>query len=197
MWQALKPFRRLTMMVNPNSDHFGGGHGPSSGFGSRQAKRLLKVGVAAFTGGAAGAAAAQVLDDDQPAPVPERAEARPSPYAPVAQPAALTAATVRTDPSPGSGSEPGLRPHPGTIADERPRARVFEASDADHQRDHQRTATRTHPKPAMNALSGFEPRPSEAVDSLTPPPAPTEPEWYDGEAVYPIYRPAERTGDVA
>jgi hypothetical protein len=196
MWQALKPFRRLTTMVNPNSEHFGGTH---DAFGHRQSKHrmrnLARTGVATLAGGAAGAAAAEAMDDDdEPSKVvPDRAEARPSPHAPVRPPLALEAAAARTtrpeDVSAGPALHAAAAP---TAADER-QAPVFEAGGGDHRR----SASRVHAEHAVGALNeGFVPRPS-AESAPPPPPVATEPEWYDGEAVYPIYRPSEQTDDVA
>ena len=37
MWQALRPFRRLTTMVNPSSEHFGAANDPS-----RQSKHRMR-----------------------------------------------------------------------------------------------------------------------------------------------------------
>jgi hypothetical protein len=97
MWHALKPFRRLTTMVNPDSDHFGG-MSDSIAQAKRRSlatgKKLALTGAAAATGGAAAAATASALDDDDEATPPERAEARPSPHAPM--PAALQVASPST-----------------------------------------------------------------------------------------------------
>ena len=196
MWQALKPFRRLTTMVNPNSEHFGGTHD------SRQSKHrmrnLAKTGVAALAGGTAGAAAAEAMDDDdEPSRVvPERAEARPSPHAPVPQPLALEAATART-----TRPEDAVR---------RPRAACGRG--ADGRRRTRSTGVRGgrwRPPPPVGfprARRARGERPARGVRAPAelggrrpppPPPAATEPEWYDGEAVYPIYRPSEQTDDVA
>ena len=196
MWQALKPFRRLTTMVNPDSDHFGGAHGfgHRQGQGAHRGRRFFKSAVATMAGGAAGAAAVEAMDDDDDARVPpERVEARPSWHPPLTpQPLALEAATVRADESPPDPSvPPTARPLAG---DERP-ATVFEASDA-HRR--WRPASGEQQEPAVRALpEGFVPRPTGEAVPTPPPPAITEPEWYDGEAVYPIYRPAEKSDDVA
>ena len=195
MWQALKPFRRLTTMVNPNSEHFGGTHD------SRQSKHrmrnLAKTGVAALAGGTAGAAAAEAMDDDdEPSRVvPDRAEARPSPHAPVPQPLALEAAAARTTRPGDVSAGPGLHAAAAPTVDDAPAAPVFEAGGGDH---HRRSASRVHAEPVVSALpEGFVPRPSSEGAPPPPPPAATEPEWYDGEAVYPIYRPSEQTDDVA
>jgi hypothetical protein len=49
-------------------------------------------------------------------------------------------------------------------------------------------------EPPLALPEGFAPRPSSA----TVPPPPTEPEWYDGDEVYPIYRPSpDDAGDAA
>ncbi len=195
MWQALKPFRRLTTMVNPDSDHIGSTHG---WFGSRQrqgahrGRRLAKSAVATLAGGAAGAAAAEAMEDDEDAGVPpERVEARPSYHPPAPRPLALEAVAARANEVP---PDPDARPAAHPVAgNERP-GTVFEASHA-HRRA---SAPAEHREPSVRALpEGFVPRPTgEAVPSPPTPPL-TEPEWDDGEAVYPIYRPAEKTDDVA
>ena len=87
MWLALKPFRRLTTMVNPNSDHFGGTHG--SWLGQRQGAhrgRTARQGCRSRAWREAQRAQRwrTAMDDDDDAQVPpERAEARPSSHAPV------------------------------------------------------------------------------------------------------------------
>ena len=169
MWQALKPFRRLTTMVNPNSDHFGAG---SSGRGQRHlARRLTKAGVVAFSGGAAGAVVAGALDEDEHgeshAP-PERAEARPSPHA--------ASTEERDHGGAGSVAQP--------VTEARTRSRP------------QLEPSRRLTTEARSLPESPPPQPS-SQDGPPTPPSPTEPEWYDGEAVYPIYRPSEQTDDVA
>jgi hypothetical protein len=183
-------------MVNPSSDHFGGdSSGQLRRHGTHLAKKLGKAGVAAFAGGAAGAAVAATMDDDEDTPVPERVEARPSTHppdhSPTAVPVALEGATVRTSSLGDAPLEPTAQRSSGPD-EEQPAARLFEAGGADH-----RWSGRREDEPPTNALpDGAPPRPSSAEGSA-PPPAPIEPEWYDGEAVYPIYRPSEQTDDVA
>jgi hypothetical protein len=197
MWQALKPFRRLTSMVSPNSDHFSGGQ---LGGGQRHlARRVAKAGVAAFAGGAAGAAAAQALDEEEDtARVPERAEARPSAHLQGSQAAPPQRAATRSWSPEGVDHDPTSQPATGPAGAEQPWPRAFEARDVRHDS----VAPPGQTRPQVKALaSGFVPR--EAGESVPaspaespPPPAPTEPEWYDGEAVYPIYRPSEPADDV-
>ncbi len=192
MWQALKPFRRLTTMVNPSSEHFGVANDPSHQ-SKHRIRKLAKTGVAALAGGTAGVAVAEAMDDDEPSRVvPERAEARPSPHSPVPKPLALGAAPAPTaHPADAPANQP-LHAAAGPVAEDPPAAPVFEAGRADHRRP----AARAHSEPVVTALNeGFVPRPSSDGPPL--PPAATEPEWYDGEAVYPIYRPSEHSGDVA
>ena len=138
-------------------------------------------------------AVAEAMDDDEPSRVvTERAEARPSPHSPVPKPLALEAAPARTArPADVLAGQP-LHAAAGPVAGDPPAAPVFEAG----REDHRRPAARAHSEPVVSALNeGFVPRPSSDGPPL--PPAATEPEWYDGEAVYPIYRPSEHTDDVA
>lgn len=195
MWKALKPFRRLTTMVNPNFDHFAGGSGHLPGHGAHLTRRMVKAGAAAFTGGAAGAAVAVAMDDDEEtsqAP-PERAESRPSPYAQSnerVEPPAIEAAHARTAGHEHEASGPD--PTAGqTNGDERT-STVFEATSG-HRRGPERIPQ------ADPGVASLPHRPSPQSSESSPPPAPAviEPEWYDGEAVYPIYRPSEPTNDVA
>jgi hypothetical protein len=193
MWQALKPFRRLTSMVNPNAEHFGGGSGHGRGHSAQLTRRLAKAGVAAFTGGAAGAAVAVAMDDDEDtskAP-PDRAEARPSPYVDSerVEPPALEPAHARTT---GAEDTPGPGPAVGrTNGEERP-ATVFEATSGDRRGP----GRAPHVDPGATPLQ-HRPPPQSSESSPPLAPAVVEPEWYDGEAVYPIYRPSEQTDDVA
>jgi uncharacterized membrane protein len=178
MWVALKPFRRLTTMVSPHVDPFNdaaGAVGDASNSAKRWSKRAVGTAAAAYTGGVAAAYTADALDDDRKETVPDRAEARPTPAEPVpvaaashdaspgAPVTALPASTVPSDPSPASAPPSG---DPGT------------------------------------SPFGARPESSPVVPTLDEPPAPrppaeetplppTEPEWYEGEEVYTIYRPAE------
>lgn len=82
MWVALKPFRRLTAMVSPNSDPFGdaaGSVGVAARNSGRYAKKAAVGAAAAYTGNVAAAATLAAADDDAEAAPPERAEARPNP----------------------------------------------------------------------------------------------------------------------
>lgn len=172
MWTALRPFRRLGAMVNPNANHLGAVN-DSFGRAGRQAKKrtrqLIVASAAAMTGGAAAGAAAAAANepklDDAAEPV-ERAESRPSapPYVPSQR---RTDATSHDSPRSNARRTPAPNHAPPAV-DERP---VLVAAP---------TAA-----PPLELPEGFVPRPM----SRGVPPPPTEPEWYDGEAVYPIYRP--------
>ena len=191
MWQALKPFRRLNTMVNPDSEHFGGTQG-SQRQSKHRMRKLAKTGVAALAGGSAGVAVAEAMDDDdEPSRVvPERAEARPSPHAPVQQPLALEAAAARTTRSADHSAGPALHAAAAPMVPTQRAAPVFEAAG---DSGHRRPAARAYAEPVSALPEGFVPRPSAETAQPPPPPA-TEPEWYDGEAVYPIYRPVGADG---
>ncbi|GAB3774396.1 putative membrane protein [Nocardioides ginsengisegetis] len=177
MWMALRPFRRLTSMVSPNSDHFRGMAGGSLGSavhtGSDWAKRLAIAGIGAATGGAAaGAVAASVLDEEEGAAPPDRVEARPAPFAPSA----------------GSSVSPPVSPE---AQDPPPWVAAGHSQPATHRAPI--PAMAGTPRPEARALNpGFVPTPSS--DGVPLPP--TEPEWYDGEDVYTIYRPDNEDEDV-
>src|SRR3954451_5939542 len=89
MWVGLKPFRRLTAMVSPNSNPFGdtaGSFGNAARNGGRWAKKAGTAAAAAYTGNLAAAATVAAADDEPAggapeAPVPDRVEARPQPSA--------------------------------------------------------------------------------------------------------------------
>ncbi len=189
MWHALKPFRRLTTMVNPQANHFGDMHSSMSSAkraGIHRGKQVATAGAAALTGGAAGAAVAVAMDDDEDRMYagPDRAEARPSTRAPTATP--FVPAGVPSLASTEEARAPHLGP---TVVSEQVGAN-FEA-----RTDNRRSPRAPSPDPAVAALpEGFVPRPTSEGLPLPP----TEPEWDDGEAVYPIYRPSdEHTDDVA
>ena len=183
MWHALKPFRRLTAMVNPQADHFGDMHGSMSrakSAGMQRGKQVVTTGAAAFTGGATGAAVAVAMDDDDDG-TPDRAEARPSPRAPTMTPYVPQGA-------PGGASPDEVSPRTGVVSEQV--GAHFEARSGHHG-----GVRASSPEPPVAALpEGFVPRPTSEGLPLPP----TEPEWDDGEAVYPIYRPSdEHTDDVA
>lgn len=176
MWQALRPFRRLGAMVNPNGNQLGAVN-DSFGRAGRQAKQrgkqLVVASAAALSGGASTAAvvAASSASKSPAAESTPRAEAMPT--APVippqrrssGQPASAAAASRPRGQSDPSAARPAhkARPVSGALAGA-PAA-----------------------PPLRELPEGFVPRPmSQGV-----PPPPTEPEWYDGEAVYPIYRPPD------
>jgi len=200
MWMALRPFRRLTTMVHPDRDHFGGfagSLGSASAAGRRWAKQLARTGITAATGGAAAGATMAALDDDPPYPTPpERAEARPTPAPAVHAPAALPAGVIADHPSP-AGALPGgaVGGSPRRLLGPDPES----GSPASHSGGRHRAtqgaapaATRAPAPPPVPALNeGFVPTPS----STGAPPSPTEPEWLDGEDVYTIYRPGAHDGE--
>jgi uncharacterized membrane protein len=184
MWVALKPFRRLTTMVSPHADPFNdaaGAVGHASDKAKRWTKRAAGTAAAAYTGGVAAAVTADALDDEPEETVPDRAEARPTPAEPlpVASPsdtnpggsvAALPAADEPSNPSPPP-------PPPGPDGPD---------------------ASPSSPRPeSMAAGSALDeplaPRPPAEETPLPP----TEPEWYDGEEVYTIYRPADDDPDAS
>lgn len=188
MWHALKPFRRLTTMVNPQANHFGDMHGSMSSArqaGMHRGKQVAATGAAALTGGATGAAVAVAMDDDDDRAMPDRAEARPSPRAPTATPFAPQGAPMSASTDAHGAPQLGGP----TVVSEQVGAN-FEARSGHH-----RTAHASSHEPAVASLpEGFVPRPTSEGLPLPP----TEPEWDDGEAVYPIYRPSdEHTDDVA
>jgi hypothetical protein len=180
MWVALKPFRRLTTMVSPHADPFNdaaGAVGSASDKAKRWTKRAATTAAAAYTGGVAAAVTADALDEDREDTVPDRAEARPAPAEPhaVAAPSldtssvgsvrALPASAVPSDPSPS----PTPEPTPG--GPDAPPSGAMPAS--------------APSSPALDEPAAPTPPTEEA------PLPPTEPEWYDGEEVYTIYRPDE------
>ena len=175
MWVALKPFRRLTTMVSPDTDPFGdaaGAVGQASDNAKRWGKRAVSTAAAAYTGGVAGAVTAEAFDDDREEAVPERAEARPTPVEPMVVGAGATSDLVlsRCSLCPLPTCRPIRRHHSPGPSPETP--------------------------PSPQGPAPFEPGPSALPESSPPQPMseemplpPTEPEWYDGEEVYAIYRP--------
>lgn len=179
MWIALKPFRRLTTVVQRGGDPFGdmtGSFGRVTQASGRLAKKALVTGAAAATGGTAGAVVAEVLDDDgKPGEQTQRAEARPSAafHAPPLLASALAEQRVRDATSKADpGPEPSA-PSAGQTPTAEPPGR-------------HRAAAPPAPAP-LAAIEGYAPVPT----SSGVPPVPTEPEWMDGEDVYRIYRPDE------
>lgn len=191
MWVALKPFRRLTSMVSPSDDHFQGMANPMSGTargGGRWAKKAVMTGLASAAGGGAGAAAGTAVasaSSDESAP-PARAEAMTSPPAHSGSPAALNAAPGHDRRTPPRPSGPSAGPTPGRHESRPLHVRPPEVVG--------QRPTASGAVPDERGLpAGFVPRPtSEGV-----PAPPTEPEWYDGEEIYPIYRPAPGGADDA
>ncbi|WP_148573451.1 hypothetical protein [Nocardioides caldifontis] len=174
MWIALKPFRRLTSMAGWNDRAFGnamsfGNAGPRA---KRFARKAATTVAAAYTSGAAAgvAAAKAVSDDDEP---PERAEARPDPIAVIPPPTPASTVTV----------VPALEMAAAT-------ARPTDG-DAPSAPSGSPTVPRQREPFAGDEPSSAVPTPkSESV-----PLPPTEPEWFDGEAVYPIYRASDDDAD--
>jgi hypothetical protein len=166
MWLTLKPFRRLTSMAGLRQDPFNQvatlGHGAS---GARRFAKKLAVGVAsAYTGGAAaGAVAAKAAEEKGAQATPDRAEARPDVTSPPKSP---------TQVMPALGSAPApVDPEPRVPHPRRPN----EPSDW--------TPPVSDPVPDEPDVA------APAAESVPLPP--TEPEWFDGEEVYPIYRPSD------
>lgn len=102
MWVALKPFRRLTAMVTPDSDPFGdaaGALGDAGRRGGRWAKRAGTAAAAAYAGNLAAAATVAAVEDDPPAP--DRVEARPTMPDPPEPPRPPAAVSLTAVPTPG------------------------------------------------------------------------------------------------
>lgn len=176
MWQALRPFRRLGAMVNPNGNHLGSVNDSFGRAGRRakqRGKQLVLASAAAVTGGAsagAAAAAANAGSKETPTEPSPRAEAMPSP---VISTQRRPTGGARTAPPPRSPDASGTDPKAPPARGGAPVAGVVDAQPA--------------APPIRELPEGFVPRPM----SRGVPPPPTEPEWYDGEAVYPIYRPSD------
>ena len=174
MWVALKPFRRLTTMVSPNTDPFGDAAG-SFGDAARKtggfAKKAAAGAAAVYAGNVAAAATTGAMNDDNQdeQPVPDRAEARPTP--------AAAPAITSSDVSPPRELPPAARP-------------------ADTPTSSGPSPTPPSPPdgPHISYSDHSVPEDTETVPTTKPegiPLPPTEPEWRDGEEVYAIYRPTE------
>lgn len=179
MWVALKPFRRLTTVVNRGGDPFGdmtGSFGRATRSGGRLAKRALVIGATAATSGAAaGAAVGEAPEEQSTNEPPQRAEGRPSPATYSTPAGDSSEADAQTRPSGASARlAPTVSAALGDSAASAGRHRAVESSGAQPR-----------------AISGYAPVPT----SSGVPPRPTEPEWMDGEDVYRIYRPDE-SGDI-
>jgi uncharacterized membrane protein len=175
MWVALKPFRRLTTMVSPHADPFNdaaGAVGHASDKAKRWTKRAAGTAAAAYTGGVAAAVTADALDEEPEETVPDRAEARPTPTEPLPV-ASRPGGSVAALPAADEPSDP--MPPPSGGPDASPSSPRSESTAAG---------------PALDEPTA--PRPP-AEDTPLPP---TEPEWYDGEEVYTIYRPADDDPDA-
>ena len=180
MWHALKPFRRLTSMVSPSADHFANASG-SLGTTVGSSKKLALAGLAAVTGGATAAAttaAANKANEQRGGrQETERAEARPS------LEESETEGTTRSE-----GPEP-TQAVPRQAAEDLGRDPAESTSWTAPSRGE---GVPSEPAPAAALSEGFVPHPSSPRSV----PPPTEPEWYDGEAVYPIYRPETDAADM-
>jgi hypothetical protein len=178
MWVALKPFRRLTTMVSPHADPFNdaaGAVGDASTRAKRWTRRAVGTAAAAYTGGVAAAVTADALDDVDDETVPDRAEARTAPVAPlsVASSDSTTDAPVAALPAGDVPAQPTPPPPPP------PPSEGPDTSGSDYR--------------AENGAAGpaLEESPPPMPTTEEAPLPPTEPEWYDGEEVYTIYRPAD------
>jgi hypothetical protein len=189
MWLLLKPFRRLTALSPTATDPFGEATG-AAGSTSRRAGRITKKAGVIVAGSVAGSTSAALVagtrdhrDDDEElagAVAPERAEARPGPEPtpPVQPPGPVVVANpVRQppdDPAPASSTASGAGEgaHHDAV---RPGAPA--------------TETRSGDDPIVLPAT-LTPSASEAGSV----PAAIEPEVYDGEEVYTIYRP-DQDGD--
>jgi hypothetical protein len=161
MWVALKPFRRLTTMVSPRQESFGNVEPP------RWAKHATSAALGAVSGGAGAAVAtAAVTERRDQADSPERAEARPTP-----------------GPGPSASTDHGAGP---SMPPEHVVTRSQEAaSTASTESSSPTSDPRCHEQAPASLSEGFVPVPSN--DSLDP----AEPEEFEGDDVYVIYRPSD------
>jgi len=173
MWVALKPFRRLTHMVDTSADPFGDAAGSLGSASARVrgwAGKAATLTAASYTGNVAAALAVADVDPAS-APAgdsPERVEARPVVQGPVEDSGSTAAPSKRSAlPTAPTAAEPPPSPSP---ASSQPRSET-PTDDPD------------------------QPTPVPPAESVPLPP--TEPEWVEGEEVYNIYRPAELAGDPA
>jgi len=170
MWLTLKPFRRLTSMASPSTNAFG--EGASLGNGGRDLRRLVKkavVGAAAsYTGNVAAAATVNAAAEGEERQPPDRAEARTSPVMPTERVAPVVPA-IAAGPTPPD-----------------PAAGVWQAP----------TPTPGGPSAPMSEWVPTDELVVQRTSKSIPLP-PTEPEWFDGEEVYPIYRPTDDAHDAA
>jgi hypothetical protein len=177
MWAALKPFRRLTSMAGMSGTSFAEGTSSLSSSASSVGRLTKKVTVAAasaYTGGAAaGAAAAQAMKEQQEEQAPERAEARVDTSPP---PARATRVVPALEAAPSS---PAPEPVPSSIEPSGPASLAL---------------TSAASRPAAKAGEDVPPVDVPVSESVAL--APTEPEWYDGEEIYPIYRPGDDRDDA-
>jgi hypothetical protein len=188
MWAALRPFRRLTTMVSPNRDHFSegvGSFGRAARSGGKYLRQATVTAIGAAAGGAGGAAVASALADEDSRP-PERVEAQPTAPPPRRTPLALSAGPSSTVASttPASATAPTSAPPPnwGVPGDPSPGTPPT-AQTPRHGAGGRRHAGK--PTGDDGRIHGYVPTPNAEAAPM----APTEPEWYDGEDVYPIYRP--------
>ncbi len=189
MWFALRPFRRLTLMVTPGGNHFGeavGGLGSAARGARRAAGRLATTATGVFTGTAA--AAAVTADDDQrPASTiaPQRAEADTSPAS--ATPAGRRAegpVVVAALAATRSGADPPRR----EADSEAPREEARGAPPGSRPR---RVPAEAVTATATATAAGWSPARSASAEL----PAPLEPDDVDGEEVFVLYRPDRAAGE--
>jgi hypothetical protein len=184
MWVALRPFRRLTHMVSPNSDPFGDATG-SFGDSGRRTKRLVKrfatTAAASYTGNLAAAATAASADhherEEQPTAPPDRAEARPGPM-----PLPIAVASTNSD----TPSTDGMNALPSGDVPAAPTPPTALPTPDDPSRP----PSETRPNDVTDSGGALHDAAPPGPTEETPLP-PTEPEWYDGEEVYSIYRPSD------
>ncbi len=165
MWVVLKPFRRLTSLAGVHGDPFRDGAGALGQSAVAVGRTSKKVVAGAAAASTGGAAAgAAAAAAVADTEVPDRAESRPSPAPPPS--------------SEGSGE---------TATSHEPRLAL-----AGVQQAPALTARPAAPGLPFRHSGESTQASSQAseIDSLPP----TEPEWFDGEEVYPIYRPS---GDAA
>jgi hypothetical protein len=201
MWFALRPFRRLTLMVTPGGDHFGtavGGFGGVAQGARRAAGRIVTTAAGVFAGTSASAAA---RDDDtatagSPSAAPQRAEADIGPpttsgvTGPRAGPAAGTGTTAGTPGTAAGGAAVGA----AAVAASRPLTALGPApsrTEGGAARDDPAAQEERVPAEARTGTAGWSPSPSPGGEL----PAPIEPAEIDGEEVFVLYRPDRSTGD--
>lgn len=175
-------------MASSHADPFGDAAG-SFGDSGRRAKRLVKrfatTAAASYTGNVAAAATTAVArDDDQekPATPPDRAEARPGPMPlpiAVASSGSDTPSSVRMHALPSGDVPSSFAPPAAPPTPDGP--------------SRSPSGTRPDSAPGTDPILDEAPPPRLAAEETPLPPI--EPEWYDGEEVYTIYRPSDEPSD--